>query len=355
LRSGAYISADSDDVEELIFAPNPLLTSSRVEDTIDLDLDENCVLETAGNETNIKNIANNRKDVEVCSDVKEELMKLKQENDNLKREGANNKKLIELLKDQVECPVCLEVPRELPVAICPNGHVVCKTCKRNLCPKCRAVMGNGKSLLAGTMIKNLEHKCKFDGCHAILAHGRRLLGHFKICEYREVVCPCSGEVVALKNLQSHLLDSPCAPIKVFNCASDSNTQMSGTRKIVFPNYFTVSGMMKVCYFVGIDASFVLQPYRINESFHVRLLMLGSDSDCRKYRVKITVHSSESTPSDADVSFASVVVPDSIDQYKHEDRLKHSKLSVCDIGIETILTSKNNKHHLSVSLLVVKLM
>merc|ERR1712098_287725 len=103
-------------------------------------------------------------------------------------------------------------------------------------------MGDGKSLLAGTMIKNLEHKCDFEGCDAILAHDH-LLGHFKICEYREVVCPCSGEVVAFKNLQSHLLNSPCAPVEVcFDCASDSNTQMIGTRKIVCTNYFTVSGM-----------------------------------------------------------------------------------------------------------------
>merc|ERR1712098_360087 len=148
---------------------------------------------------------------------------------------------------------------------------------------------------------------------------------------------------------------PCLPIKFSVLVLGSNAQMSGTRKIIFNNYFTASGMFRVSYFVGTDASFVLQPYRINECFHVRLLMLGSDSDCRQYRVKITVHSSESTPNDADVFFTSVVVPDSIDQYKHDERFKHSKLTVSDIGIETILTSKNNKHHLSVSLLVVKLM
>merc|ERR1712098_614262 len=123
-------------------------------------------------------------------------------------------------------------------------------------------------------------------------------------------------------------------------------------EIPFTNYYT-SGMKKVCYFVNTDASFVLQPYRMNESFHVRLVMFGSESDCMKYRVKITLHSAKSTPSNADVFFTSVVVPDSVDQYKHEERLKHSKLTVSDKEIERILTFDNNKHQLGMSLSVIK--
>ena len=357
LRSGAYISAESDD--EFFSAPDPkidesvLLTSSAACDVIPPEVDEiplevDEYLETAGVETINENKVN--------EDQKDELIQLQQQEiDILKREGEKNKKLIELLKDQVECPVCLEVPRELPVAICPNGHVVCKSCKRNSCPKCRAVMGSGKSLLAGTMIKNLLHMCKFAGCDAMVAHDH-LIGHFKICQYREVVCPCSGEVVALNSLKSHLLNSPCVSIKAISFPNDSNTQWSYSWRILFDNYYTMnhtSEMTKVCYFVDTDASFVLQPYRMNENFHVRLVMFGSESDCMKYRVKITLHSSESTPSNADVFFTSVVVPDSVDQYKHEERFKHSKLTVSDKEIERILTFENNKHQLSMSLLVIK--
>ena len=52
------------------------------------------------------------------------------------------------LRDQVECPVCLEVPTSGPVHVCPNGHFVCSKCKGANCPTCRSRMGSGKSLLA---------------------------------------------------------------------------------------------------------------------------------------------------------------------------------------------------------------
>merc|ERR1719470_221816 len=41
-------------------------------------------------------------------------------------------KICNQLKDKLECPVCLEIPRTGPVYICPNGHFVCK--KTEACP-----------------------------------------------------------------------------------------------------------------------------------------------------------------------------------------------------------------------------
>merc|ERR1719186_2401780 len=58
-----------------------------------------------------------------------------------------HKHLVDKLKDKIECPVCLEVPRASPVLACPNGHLVCKKCKTGSCPTCRVEMGNGRSLL----------------------------------------------------------------------------------------------------------------------------------------------------------------------------------------------------------------
>ena len=45
--------------------------------------------------------------------------------------------LIQKLKDKLECPVCLDVPRNAPVPVCLNGHFVCQKCKRDSCPSCR--------------------------------------------------------------------------------------------------------------------------------------------------------------------------------------------------------------------------
>ena len=54
------------------------------------------------------------------------------------------------LKDVLECPVCLKVPRAAPVFQCERGHVVCNECHPKLvtCPVCRLPLGNTRSLIS---------------------------------------------------------------------------------------------------------------------------------------------------------------------------------------------------------------
>ena len=54
------------------------------------------------------------------------------------------------LKDVLECPVCLKVPRSAPVFQCERGHVVCHECHPKLvtCPVCRLPLGNTRSLIS---------------------------------------------------------------------------------------------------------------------------------------------------------------------------------------------------------------
>ena len=116
------------------------------------------------------------------------------------------------LKNKIECPVCLEVPRRGPVPVCPNGHLVCQNCKRDTCPVCRSNMGNGKSILAGLVIEHLEYSCKHEAC------GEKFTvldieEHEVNCKLRKVVCPnldCEMEVTLLA-LIDHLAsnDSGC--------------------------------------------------------------------------------------------------------------------------------------------------
>ena len=64
--------------------------------------------------------------------VKVELAKLAVEEDRVKVEEERVKveKLSKELKSQVECPVCLTMPREdRAIPCCPQGHIVCSTCK----------------------------------------------------------------------------------------------------------------------------------------------------------------------------------------------------------------------------------
>ena len=48
----------------------------------------------------------------------------------------------ESLKEDLECPVCLDVPKSLPIYQCSQGHIICNFCypKVNTCPVCRVTL-----------------------------------------------------------------------------------------------------------------------------------------------------------------------------------------------------------------------
>ena len=44
----------------------------------------------------------------------------------------------------LECPICFNVPRDLPIPACSAGHIICKKCKSTVttCPTCRRRLYN---------------------------------------------------------------------------------------------------------------------------------------------------------------------------------------------------------------------
>ena len=121
-------------------------------------------------------------------------------------------KLVDKLEERVRCPVCLEVPTSGPMYSCANGHLVCATCYQGSlsdCSLCRTRMDKTVSLLASTVIENIEHKCKFetDGCQKKTP----LAGieeHRKSCSFRPVDCPshlCKKKV-PLEHVVEHILN-----------------------------------------------------------------------------------------------------------------------------------------------------
>jgi len=122
---------------------------------------------------------------EISLDTTEEKAKLDEELEQLK---IKHEDLVKKLRDKVECPVCLEVPRRAPVPICPNGHVVCLKCVREFCPTCRVRMENCTSTLAVTVIENIEHLCDHDGC-GLKFLLKDLPSHLRSCIHRPVKCP----------------------------------------------------------------------------------------------------------------------------------------------------------------------
>ena len=119
------------------------------------------------------------------------------------------------LSSFIECPVCYNVPRDLPIPQCPAGHIVCKSCRASVadCPTCRRRLSyDCTSSLAAKMIELVPHKCKFSayGCEE-KDYLVPLKNHEEKCPERTVKCPsakCKAEV-QLKKFQVHVQENEC--------------------------------------------------------------------------------------------------------------------------------------------------
>merc|ERR1712126_228078 len=130
----------------------------------------------------------------------------KQMEEELKENKDKMKKLVSELRSGIYCPVCLSVPTQGPVYVCPNGHTVCSTCKTTNCATCRTKMCDSTSLLAVTVINNIDHECPHLGC-AQEVPLPDLKEHKRTCEYKPINCPsesCSLSV-AYNQLLDHLI------------------------------------------------------------------------------------------------------------------------------------------------------
>jgi len=99
-----------------------------------------------------------------------------------------------VLDKLLECPICMEVPKTHPIFQCENGHLICKSChsKVLVCPLCRKLLGNNRSLVAERLLEVSSVSCSFTkhGCEAKLILGN-LDNHVKECQFREAACPFS--------------------------------------------------------------------------------------------------------------------------------------------------------------------
>ena len=113
------------------------------------------------------------------------------------------------LKETLECPVCLMLPKQTPIYQCDNGHIVCKTCHARLdtCPQCRKALGKNRNLFAENFLVSFMKPCLFElhGCPVKLLpdHGA---DHLVGCVYREISCffPNCQELVSVKQIETHL-------------------------------------------------------------------------------------------------------------------------------------------------------
>jgi len=197
------------------------------------------------------------------------------------------------LKEHVECPVCLDVPTSGPIYTCPNGHFVCPKCKGQMCPTCRGNMSNGKSLLAVTVIENIDHECNNDVCEESLPLADLKL-HRLCCPHRSVLCPAPAELcgkkLPLSKVYNHILKECTGS---YNRVGNNNAKNNGE----FPKHFRYPSPVSF----GLNAH--LKGYlftRNNEHFYLSfekflgytvlsLQLLGAAKECKEYEVTLAVH------------------------------------------------------------------
>ena len=199
-------------------------------------------------------------------------------------------KLVDKLEERGRCPVCLEVPTSGPVYSCANGHLVCATCFQGSlsdCSLCRTRMNKTVSLLASTVIENIEHKCRFetDGCRKKTP----LAGieeHRKSCSFRPVDCPshlCKKKV-PLEHVVDHVLNQ-CK----HSFAKQDVTNSSIVEDFIFQANTLASAAYPVAMFKWNDKFFFLNIKIENEhhrKFYVQ--MMGTEEECKKYTVEISL-------------------------------------------------------------------
>eukprot|EP00092_Neocalanus_flemingeri_P040019 GFUD01043588.1.p1 GENE.GFUD01043588.1~~GFUD01043588.1.p1 ORF type:complete len:454 (-),score=131.43 GFUD01043588.1:46-1407(-) len=216
---------------------------------------------------------------------------LKIDNETFKSEnsGLDTKytALTSTLRDEVDCPVCLEVPTCGPVLVCPNGHFVCSKCKDSHCPTCRVRLFSGKSLLAVKVIENVEHACRNEDCGKFFPLEEYKL-HLTSCLHRTVNCPSPNEFcsrkMSLSKVYDHILE---------DCQGSCNVQCNHFNDGKFPKCLFFFSILKLSSkgfaLKWNDQIFYLNIEKAPNCNVFSLELFGTALECKDYEVSITVH------------------------------------------------------------------
>ena len=206
------------------------------------------------------------------------------------------------LSSMLECPVCFNVPRDLPIPQCPAGHVICKSCKASVtsCPTCRRRLYNdGTSSLAASMIELIPHRCKFSehGCE-VKDYLVQLKNHEEKCVERTVKCPsytCQAEV-QLKKFDEHARQETCwvnlseaeSEMKFIQIVSSGFMQWDGVSKHKGDEFDLDHSSANSWLYVGIS-TFIIKKYIPKSRLHLFCIMMAKNpEEVKQYKAKITI-------------------------------------------------------------------
>jgi len=241
---------------------------------------------------------------------------------------SEKKKFENIVKKQVQCPVCYDVPRKGPIFACPNGHLVCQNCKRGQCPICRVKIGNNKSIVAVALIENILHDCKFDGCGE--EHTLDMIeNHEKYCHHRTVTCPFvhCNQTIKLTNIKDHLGPESrcCAPWLTREIGVESGSFFVETFRLRYQDLNSKDNCWPMVMFHRLGAWFALCIVRSGGYYHFTVVMFESAEVCSAINMEIEVYEKRSSQSPDRESAKLRCKPCSIDESKSD--MIHLGLSV----------------------------
>ena len=198
------------------------------------------------------------------------------------------------LMEDVRCKICHNVPTSAPLHSCPKGHITCLSCFQgpsSMCPVCNEEMGFSTSLVALTVIKNIQHTCQFDGCQKRMSLAE-VEEHKVHCFFRNVICPsvqCKKEV-RYDQLLMHVLQQcefSIARGKKKPTTLQTREYNQGFRSN--PDNLC-SGKWNVTTLVWKEKYFFLTKNNEeggkSQNFYIQ--MLGSTEECSRFKVRISL-------------------------------------------------------------------
>ena len=211
-------------------------------------------------------------------------------------------------------------------------------------------MGTGKSILAATVLENIEHCCKFDECDQKCAK-EDLDIHEKACPHRNVVCPqniCKVRV-PLSKLADHLVNSKkcCHQEFARHITNQDWSQVTFKTRDIFKT--KANWGVQICSFSG--QFFAVSIRRSERHFYFMVVMFATEVECSKFKFEMIIHNCDSEPSESDMTAVKFQgKPFSIDVNKRDLNL----FCTSELLLNNLVKSSVNKIAFSVSYKLSKL-
>lgn len=248
------------------------------------------------------------------------------EESNISNSVQENEGLVDMskLEESLECPICYNIPRVLPISSCEAGHIVCESCRKNVtqCPTCRRNLNsNCSNSIAGQLIDLVNFKCKYTyyGCK-VKKKVNEIDNHEQCCFERTIICPLLNcvKVIQLKKFKEHVSNDHL-PV---NSTTLVNNDWSGESVILKLDNFNVNKdkIQNISSMVYNNHTFyLLVTYiAVRKSFYFSIILPDDSNNACNYISKIKLLPRH----DADRSITYEGLVSSIEDLPRFNRLDH---------------------------------